>query len=185
MIVEIMGHKAGWLNLYAGIAGGADIIIIPEIPYDVDSVIEAVNKRDSQGKDFSIIAVAEGSMDKREASMKKKEFKQHRGKMQFCSVSHRIANELQQKSGHDVRVVIPGHILRGGSPSPYDRILSTRFGVHAAEMIRKNLFGRTVALKGSTIIDNRLADIAGKLKLVPPDCQMVKTAKSLGISFGD
>lgn len=185
MIVEIMGHKAGWLNLYAGIAGGADIIIIPEIPYEIDAILESVHKRDKQGKDFSIIAVAEGSMDKEEASMKKKEFKQHRGRMQYCSVSHRIAQELQQKSGHDVRVVIPGHIVRGGSPSPYDRILSTRFGVHAAQMIKDKSYGKTVALKGSSISDNRLSNIAGKLKLVPPDCQMVKTAKALGISFGE
>lgn len=185
MIVEIMGHKAGWLNLYAGIAGGADIIIIPEIPYEMDAILESVHKRDKQGKDFSIIAVAEGSMDKVEATMKKKEFKQHRGKMPYCSVSHRIAQELQQKSGHDVRVVIPGHIVRGGSPSPYDRILSTRFGVHAAQMIKDKSYGKTVALKGSSISDNRLSNIAGKLKLVPPDCQMVKTAKALGISFGE
>lgn len=185
MIVEIMGHKAGWLNLYAGIAGGADIIVIPEIPYEMDAILESVYKRDKQGKDFSIIAVAEGSMDKAEASMKKKEFKQHRGKMQYCSVSHRIAQELQQKSGHDVRVVIPGHIVRGGSPSPYDRILSTRFGVYAAQMIKDKSYGKTVALKGSSISDNRLSNIAGKLKLVPPDCQMVKTAKALGISFGE
>lgn len=185
MIVEIMGHKAGWLSLYAGVAGGADIIIIPEIPYKINSIIDAVNKRDKQGKGFSIIVVAEGSIDKAEAKMKKKEFKDCREDMPYYSVSHRIAGELQNKSGHEVRVVIPGHIVRGGSPSPYDRILATRFGVHAANLIKKGNFGRTVALKGSKITDNKLEDIAGKLKLVPPECEMVSVAKALGISFGE
>lgn len=185
MIVEIMGNKAGWLNLYAGIAGGADIIIIPEIPYDMDSILDAVKRRDNQGKKFSIIAVAEGALDKHEAKMKKKEFNKHREDMKYYSVSHRIADVLQKKSGHDVRVVIPGHIVRGGSPSPYDRILATRFGVHAATLIKNSSYGKTVALIGSNITDNKLEDIAGKLKMVPKDCEMVKAAKALGICFGE
>lgn len=185
MIVEIMGHKAGWLNLYAGIAGGADIIIIPEIPYDIDSIIKAVQKRDKEGKNFSIIAVAEGSIDSKEAKMKKKDFKQHRDNMPYYSVSHRIASRLQETVENDVRVVIPGHIVRGGSPSPYDRILATRFGVHAAMLIQKKNYGRTVALKGANITDNKLSDIAGKLKTVPKTCEMVRGAKALGISFGE
>ncbi|MCK5128236.1 MAG: ATP-dependent 6-phosphofructokinase [Clostridiales bacterium] len=185
MIVEIMGHKVGWLNLYAGIAGGADIIIIPEIPYDIDSIIEAVKKRDRDGKNFSIIAVAEGAINKKEAKMGKKDFKQHRESMSYYSVSHRIASKLQEKVENDVRVVIPGHIVRGGSPSPYDRILATRFGVHAAMMIQKKIYGRTVALKGSDITDNNLSDIAGKLKSVPKYSEMVKGAKALGINFGE
>ena len=184
MIVELMGHKAGWLNLYAGIAGGADIITIPEIPYDIDSIIEALKKRDREGKNFSIIAVAEGSMDKTEARMKKKDFKQYREDMKYFSISHRIASRLRQSVENDVRVVIPGHIVRGGRPSPYDRILATRFGVHAAMLIKNNDYGKTVALKGSKITANRLKDVAGLLKTVPEDCEMVSAAKALGISFG-
>ncbi len=184
MIIELMGHKAGWLNLYAGIAGGADIITIPEIPYDINSIIEAVKKRDGQGKDFSIIAVAEGSIDKKEAKMKKKEFKQHRNDMNYFSLSHRIASQLQESVTNDVRVVMPGHIVRGGSPSPYDRLLATRFGVHAAMLIKKKDYGRTVALKGSKITSNKLSDIAGKLKTVPENCEMVRAAKAMGICFG-
>ena len=185
MIVEIMGHKAGWLNLYAGVAGGADIIIIPEIPYKMTSIINAVKKRDKQGKKFSIIAVAEGAINQDEAAMKKKDLKQHRDEMTHYSISHRIADTLQKAVHHDVRVVIPGHIVRGGRTSPYDRILATRFGLHAAMLIKKNDYGKTVALDGANITDNKLADIAGKLKTVPKDCEMVNVAKALDISFGE
>jgi 6-phosphofructokinase 1 len=185
MLVEIMGNKAGWLTLYAGVAGGADVIVIPEIPYNVDSILDAIKKRDDEGKNFSIIAVAEGAKDKKEAKMSKKEFKKYRQETQCFSVSTRIAGELQGKSEHNVRVVIPGHIVRGGSPSPYDRILSTRFGIHAAELIEKEDYGKTVALKGSKITDNKLSKIAGKLKGVPKDCEMVEAAKALGVSFGE
>jgi len=185
MLVEIMGNKAGWLTLYAGVAGGADVIIIPEIPYDVDAIIRAIEKRDKAGKGFSIIAVAEGAMDKKEARMSKKNFKKHRIDTHCFSASHRIAEELQEKSDHSVRVVIPGHIVRGGSPSPYDRILSTRFGIHAAELIEKEDYGKTVALKGSKITNIKLNKVAGKLKGVPKNCEMVRAAKILGVSFGE
>ncbi len=185
MLVEIMGNKAGWLTLYSGVAGGADVIIIPEIPYNVDSIVDAIHKRDKAGKKFSIIAVAEGAMNTKEAKMSKKEFKKYREDTQCHAVSHRIAGEIAQKCDHNVRVVIPGHIVRGGSPSPYDRILSTRFGIHAAKLIESEDYGKTVALKGGKISDNKLSKIAGKLKGVPSDCEMVEAAKSVGVSFGD
>ena len=185
MIVEIMGNKAGWLTLYSGVAGGADVIIIPEIPYEIDSIAEAIKMRDKEGKKFSIIAVAEGAMDKKETKMSKKDLKKYRQETQCISVGHSIAARLQGKTDHPVRVVIPGHIVRGGSPSPYDRILSTRFGIHAAELIEKDDYGKTVALKGSRISDNRLSKIAGKMKAVPAADEMVKAAKALGISFGE
>ena len=166
-------------------AGGADVIIIPEIPYEMDSIAEAIKKRDKDGKKFSIIAVAEGAMDKREAKMSKKDLKKYREETHCISVSHRIAARLQGKTEHNVRVVIPGHIVRGGSPSPYDRILSTRFGIHAAELIEKEDYGKTVALKGSRITDNKLSKIAGKSKGVPKGSEMVKAAKAVGVSFGE
>ena len=185
MLVEIMGNKAGWLTLYSGVAGGADVIVIPEIPYDIKSILEAIKKRDDEGKKFSIIAVAEGAMSKEEAKMSKKDFKKLRADTPYLTVSHRIAGELAQKSEHNVRVVIPGHIVRGGSPSPYDRVLSTRFGIHAAELIENEDYGKTVALKGSKITDNKLSKIAGKLKGVPKNSEMVESARALGVSFGD
>lgn len=185
MLVEIMGNKAGWLTLYSGVAGGADVIIIPEIPYNIEAILDAIKKRDKAGKKFSIIAVAEGAMDKKESKMSKKEFKRYREETSCLSVSHRIAGELQGEIDHNVRVVIPGHIVRGGSPSPYDRILSTRFGIHAAELIKNEDYGKTVALIGSKITDNKLSKIAGKTKNVPSDCEMVEAAKALGVSFGE
>lgn len=185
MVVEIMGNKAGWLTLYSGVAGGADVIVIPEMPYNIDSIAEAITKREKEGKKFSIIAVAEGAMNEKEAKMSKKEFRKYRAETQCLAVSHRIAGELSDKCDHNVRVVIPGHIVRGGSPSPYDRILSTRFGIHAAKLIENEDYGKTVALKGSNVTDNKLSKIAGKLKSVPKDCEMVMAAKALGVSFGE
>ena len=185
MVVELMGHKAGWLNLYAGVAGGADIILIPEIPYVQDKLMEAVDSRTRAGKKFSIVAVAEGSVSKQESEMNKKEIEDFRQKQGYFSVGHRVAQQIQAETGLETRVVSPGHIVRGGSPSPYDRILSTRFGVHAAELIKSKKFGRTVALDNNQITSNRLNDIAGKLKLVPSDCEVVDDARKLGISFGD
>ena len=185
MVIELMGHKAGWLNLYAGIAGGADIVLIPEIPYDVDEVIKAVDSRTYAGKNFSIVAVAEGALSTEEAKMSKKDMEGQRQKDGYFSVGYRIASNIAQKTNLETRVVSPGHVVRGGSPSPYDRILSTRFGVHAAELIKDKKFGRTVALEKNQITSNKLKDVAGKLKLVPKDCELVEEARRLGISFGD
>ena len=183
MVIEVMGNKAGWLTLYSGIAGGADVILIPEIPYDIERVAKVVETRASAGKGFSILAVAEGAMDKEEAKLKKKEREAKRAASPI-TVSQRIAAQLPELAGVEARAVIPGHIQRGGSPSAYDRVLSTQFGVHAAELIRDGIFGVSVALVGNTVTHNPLSEIAGVAKLVPPDHQMVQTAKNIGISFG-
>ena len=183
MVIEIMGNKAGWLTLYSGIAGGADVILIPEIPYDIERVAKVVEARANAGKSFSILAVAEGAMDKEESKMKKKEREAKRAASPQ-SISQRIAGQLQQLVGVEARAVIPGHIQRGGSPSAYDRVLSTQFGVHAAELIRDDIFGVSVALVGNSITHNPLSEIAGVPKLVPTDHQMVQIARNIGISFG-
>ena len=183
MVIEIMGNKAGWLTLYSGIAGGADVILIPEIPYEIERVAKVVETRAKAGKSFSILAVAEGAMDKEEAKMKKKEREAKRAASPQ-SISQRIAAQLQELAGVEARAVIPGHIQRGGSPSAYDRVLSTQFGVHAAELIRDGIFGVSVALVGNTITHNSLSEIAGVPKLVPPDHQMIQIARNIGISFG-
>lgn len=185
LVVEIMGNKAGWLTLYSGIAGGADIIVIPEIPYDIDKLCAACEKRAQQGKGFSILAVAEGAFDVEEAKMKKKERAKARAEAGITTASNRIATQIQTSTGLETRVCVPGHMLRGGSPSAYDRILATQFGVHAAELIAQNKFGYAVAKIGDKISENKLSDVAGKTKFVPADDQMVKTAKDIGISFGD
>lgn len=185
ILCEIMGNKAGWLTLNAGVAGGADIILIPEIPYDIEKVCEAVLARSAAGKTFSILAVAEGAFDIEEAKMKKKERAKKRQEAGMITATNRIAAQIQNNTGIEARVCVPGHMLRGGSPSAYDRILATKFGVHAAKLISEEKYGRTVAKIGSKITSNKLEDIAGKTKFVDPQDQMVLMAKDLGVSFGD
>lgn len=184
MVIEIMGNKAGWLTLYSGIAGGADIILLPELPYEVDKVCKAVEARAKAKKDFSIIAVAEGAMTKAEADMKKKERAAKRAEEGFSGIANRLAKELSEKVGVEARAVVPGHIQRGGSPSAYDRVLATRFGVHAAELIRDEKYGVAVGMEGSVVTHHQLSDVAGKTKFVPEDHEMIRIAKNMGISFG-
>lgn len=184
-IVELMGHKAGWLTLYAGIAGGADVILIPEIPYDINSVIGTVKERTKQGKKFSILAVAEGAITKEHAAMKKKERKQAIAEMAYPSISYKIAHEIEEATGQETRVTVPGHFQRGGSPDPYDRVLSTRFGTYAAQMIIDKKYGELVCLRNNEVTSVPLSEIAGKLKTVPVDSSIIKSAKQIGISFGE
>lgn len=184
-IVEVMGHKAGWLTLHAGIASGADVIIIPEVPYSAKAVAAAIEKRQRSGKRFSIIAVAEGAISKEEAKMTKKEFKAARAAMNYPSISYRLADELKALTGNEIRVTIPGHFQRGGTPCSYDRLLCTRLGVAAAELIRDGKFGNMVAIQNDRIVPVPLKDVAGKLKTVPTDCELIRTARQLGLSMGD
>ncbi len=185
MVIELMGNKAGWLTLYAGVAGGADVVLIPEIPYDLKKVAKVVEARANSKKPFSIIAVAEGSMDLMEAKQKKKEREANRAAMPGFSIAARLAAQLSQLVGVEARSVVPGHMQRGGSPSAYDRVLATQFGVHAAQLIRDDIYGVSVALSGNIITHNPLKDIAGVAKQVHPDDQMVQLARNIGISFGD
>ena len=185
MCIEIMGNKAGWLTLYSGIAGGADIILLPEQPYDIDRVCEAVERRAKRGSNFSIIAVAEGAMNVDEAKLKRKEWAAKRAEAGYTTATNRIAAAVQKKTGMETRVCIPGHMQRGGTPVPYDRVLSTRIGAHAADMIKNNEFGKLVVVKNNVITDIPLAESAGKLKYVDPQSDIVKEAKLIGISFGD
>lgn len=185
LVVEIMGNKAGWLTLYSGIAGGADIIVIPEIPYDIKKICKAVEKRANNGSAFSILAVAEGAFDIEEAKLKKKERARRRAEAGETTATNKIAREIEKNTGFETRVCVPGHMLRGGSPSAYDRILATKFGCHAADLIEQERYGFAVAMKNNIVTENKLEDIAGKTKFVPVDSQLVKTAKDIGISFGD
>ena len=186
-IVEVMGHKVGWLTLHAGIAGGADIILIPEIPYDIDRVVEAINKRNRAGKGFTILAVAEGAVSKEDAKLTKKELKkkQEEYRKKYPSIAYRLEDELQKKLNLDVRITIPGHMQRGGSPCPYDRVLSTRLGSEAAKLILEEDYGYMVGMINGKVKKVPLGECAGKLKMVSPTDQLVADAKRIGISFGD
>lgn len=183
-VVEIMGHKVGWMTLYAGIAGGADVILLPEIPYDTDKVIEAIKKREEAGKSYSLIVIAEGAMTKEDAALSKKKFKAKYEKTPFSS-SGVLAKELLEKSGREVRVTNPGHAQRGGNPCAYDRVISTRLGSYAAKLVAQEKFGYMVSLRGSHIYPVPLEEVAGKLKYVPIDACEIIDAKNIGISFGD
>lgn len=185
-IVEIMGHKVGWLTLYAGIAGGADIILIPEIPYDIDVVVDAIKARVKNGKNFTILAVAEGAISKEDASLTKKELKEKRKNgPAYPSVAYALGAQIQEKTGQEIRVTVPGHMQRGGEPCPFDRVISTRLGAAAAQMIINKEYGYMVALNDSQITKVPLEEIAGKLKTVEPKSDIIREAKSVGISFGD
>ena len=184
-IVEVMGHKVGWLTLHAGMASGADIILIPEIPYDIDKVVEAIEKRTREGKSFSILAVAEGAISKEDAKLSKKEYKAKLAARPYPSVSYEIGKRIEEKTGQEIRVTIPGHTQRGGSPCPYDRVLSTRFGAAAAQMIMERDYGKLVGIKNGEIVRIPLEEVAGKLKTVDPNASIIKEAKAVGISFGD
>ena len=185
-IVEVMGHKVGWLTLYAGISGGADIILLPEIPYDINVVCDAITKRSKAGKRFSILAVAEGAISKEDAGMTKKELKEKKKNgVVYPSVAYEIGARIQEVTGSEVRVTVPGHMQRGGEPCPYDRVLATRLGAAAARLIADEEYGYMVALKNNEITKVPLSEVAGKLKTVDPGCSMIKEAKMVGISFGD
>ena len=184
-IVEVMGHKVGWLTLNAGMAGGADIILLPEIPYDIDKVIEKIEDRDKKGCRFTIIAVAEGAISREDAALTKKDYKKKMEKYPFPSVSYEVAAQIQEKTGREVRVTVPGHMQRGGSPCPYDRVFARRLGSEAGKLILDNQYGFMVGYKNREIVRVPLEDVAGKLKTVDPDATIVQEAKLLGICFGD
>ncbi len=186
-IVEIMGHKAGWLTLNAGMAGGADIILIPEIPYTIDSVLEKIRHRAASGHGFTIIAVAEGALSREVAKMEKKERKKYLAAMaeKYPSVSYEIAAKITEATGKEVRVTVPGHMQRGGAPCPYDRVLSSRLGAKAAHLIEQEEYGVMVAIQDHVITSVPLSEVAGKLKTVDPESDIIAEARLLGISFGD
>lgn len=184
-IVEVMGHKVGWLTLHAGIAGGADVILLPEIPYDIDSVIRAIEKRTKEGKRFSILAVAEGAISKEDAALTKKEYKQKLKNNPYPSVSYKIGAEIEERTGQEIRITVPGHTQRGGSPCAYDRVISTRLGAAAASLILEEKYGYMVGFRGDEIVPVPLSEVAGRLKMVDPNSSIIKEAKSLGICFGD
>ncbi len=184
MVIELMGNKAGWLTLYSGIAGGADIILIPEMPYDTENVVKAIEKRNSSGKSFSILAVAEGCFNTEESRMKRKEWMEKRKEAGYTNASERLVDEVEKMTGFQTRLAVPGHIQRGGTPSAYDRLLATQFGTHAAQLIENEQYGVTVALRNNMVVSNPLSDVAGKTKLVTNDCDLIAVARRMGLSLG-
>ncbi|MDD3402304.1 MAG: ATP-dependent 6-phosphofructokinase [Hespellia sp.] len=184
-IIEVMGHKVGYVTLYAGIAGGADIILLPEIPYDIDVITDVINKRTAAGKPFTILAVAEGAISKEDAKLTKKEYKAKLAKRTFPSIAYELEQQIQEKTQREVRITVPGHTQRGGTPCAYDRVFATRVGAAAAELILKEEYGYMIAMKNNEVTKVPLGEVAGKLKFVDPDASIIREAKMTGISFGD
>ncbi|HWK30701.1 MAG TPA: 6-phosphofructokinase, partial [Terriglobales bacterium] len=184
MVVEVMGRDAGWIALEAGIAGAAHVILIPEIPFHMDNIVNFVKRRESGGKRFSIVVVAEGCHA--DATEKTKSvFHEERREIPRGSVGTLIGECIGLMTRREVRVTVLGHIQRGGSPSPFDRILSTRFGVAAVELIAQGGFGRMVTLAKGEMSSCPIEDAVGKLKTVDPNGELVRMARAIGICFGD
>ncbi len=185
MLVEMMGRYAGWLTLRSGIAGGADVILIPEIPYDTDCVVQAIHKRTARGKEFTIIVVSEGAKSKSGEVVVQRRVEGSPDPIRLGGVSHKIADAIEDSTGMETRVTILGHVQRGGIPTPYDRWLATRYGVQAVELLSQGHFGRMVSLRGTCIESVPLKDAISNLRLVDPDGEEVQTARATGISFGN
>lgn len=183
MVIEVMGHKAGWLGLYAGIAGGGDVILIPEIPYNVASIAKHLDARCKDGKTFSIVVVAEGARSKEEALLDKKAFKKARANMGM-SIGYRVAKELEEATGLESRVTVLGYLQRGGTPVPFDRVLATRLGVEAAHRLAQKEFGCMIAIQNDQICTVSLQEVSGKIKKVPLDHSLIASARDVGTCFG-
>jgi 6-phosphofructokinase 1 len=202
VVAEIMGHRAGWLTLGAGVAGGADVILIPEIPYDIEKIAEAIKRRSRRGTNFSIVAVAEGAMSKDDArAFGAAESKRERARtlhdkkeakigLAALEARHsgntlRLAQQLEELTQLESRLTILGYVQRGGTPSPADRLLATRLGSACADLINEGVFGVMVAARGDGTEPVPLQKVAGKRKTVPPDHSWIETARHVGTSLGD
>lgn len=184
-LVEVMGRDAGWLTLTAGIAGGADVILIPEIPYDIESVAETIDRRRKKGRTFSIVAVAEGAISKDEKVLSEEERRRRKDANPYSTISYEIAAELEDLTGQEARVTVPGHYQRGGPACPYDRVLATRFGTAAARLIMQQTYGVMVGIRGGEIVTVPIADAASRTKFLPTDHPLIQTARDAGTGFGD
>ncbi|MFZ1398304.1 MAG: ATP-dependent 6-phosphofructokinase [Candidatus Promineifilaceae bacterium] len=183
MVVEVMGRYAGWIALNSGVAGTADVILLPEIPYDINKVAEKIQRRAARGRDFSIVVVAEGAKPVGgDISVIGKAVGQAE---RLGGVGYKVGAALEALTGKETRVVVLGHLLRGGKPTAYDRLLSLRFGAAAVRALAEGASGVMVALDPPTVNYVPLADVAGRMKQVPLDCDTILTGRDLGISFGD
>jgi 6-phosphofructokinase 1 len=169
MVIELMGHHAGWITLHAGIAGGGDVILIPELSYSIDRVNEKLLERCRKGKPYSIVVVAEGIKTDKKSEMPAGAY---------------IADQIEKGTKIETRVTVTGYTLRGGNPSPFDRILATRMGTYAASLINKHNFGKMVALHNNEMRSVPLKEVAGKTRLVPHDYFLIRQAKRVGTFFG-
>lgn len=185
MVIEVMGRYAGWIALGAGIAGGADVILIPEIPFKWEDVFDKVIERSTKGKRFSIVCVAEGAKPVGGNIVIQEKDKKRTDPIRLGGIGNLVGKKIEEETGLETRITVLGHLQRGGSPTPTDRVLATRFGTYAIELAAKKKFGEMVALKGEKIVSVPISDVIKKQKFVPVNCQMIKTAVKVGTSFGN
>ncbi len=184
MVLEVMGRYAGWIALYAGVAGGADVILIPEIPFSYESVCTKIQERVNLGKNFTIIIVAEGAREK-DGGFVTSGAHSKTGEARLGGIGTIVSAEIEKCTGKESRVCVLGHLQRGGSPTTFDRALCSIFGATAVELIAAGEFGKMVAFTGPQVGSIKISDAIGKLKVVRPDGNLVRTARALGICFGD
>ena len=184
-LVEVMGRDAGWLTLTAGIAGGADAILIPEIPYDIRKVADFIEERRRKGRRFSIVAVAEGAVSKEDKVLSEEERRRIKDANPYSTISYEIADQLEKLTGQEARVTVPGHFQRGGPACPYDRVLATRFGTAAARLIMEQKYGYMVGIRNNEIVHVPLEEAASRTKFLPVDHPLIQAARDAGTVFGD
>jgi 6-phosphofructokinase 1 len=184
MIVEVMGRYAGWLALASGIAGGGDIVLIPEIPYELEAICEMIRARNRHGRNFSIIVIGEGAKPKGGDIVVKRMVENSPDKVRLGGISNQLASQIEALTTLETRVTILGHLLRGGAPTAFDRILASRFGNHAVHLAFEKKFGNMVALQGNEIKSVPIKEVAGRVRKVPLDSSLLKMAQSLGTSLG-
>lgn len=185
MVIEVMGRYAGWIALGAGLAGGADVILIPEIPFHWDKVYDKVIERSTSGKRFSIVCVAEGAHAAAEKIVVRETDERRTDPIQLGGIGNLVGRKIQEETGLETRVTVLGHLQRGGSPTPYDRILATRFGTMAVRLAAEGKFGRMVCLRGTEISSVPIKEAIAQSRHVPLDAPILRTARSVGTSFGD
>lgn len=186
LIAEVMGRNAGWIALHSGMAGSADVILIPEIPYSLDNIVAKIKNRDERGKPFSVIAIAEGATEIGGGLTVSKMVADSPDPIRLGGVANKLAADLEKVlDNHEVRTVILGHVQRGGDTCPYDRVLSIRYGIEALNLIEREEYGNMVCIKNGLISKVSLEKVIGSNKQVDPNGELVIAAKSIGISFGD
>lgn len=185
MIVEVMGHRAGWIALHAGIAGGGDIILIPEIPFDIETIANKVKERNRKGKRFSIVVVAEGARPRGGEVVIQRIVKRSPEPIRLGGIGFVLGSQLEKLTGIETRTVVMGHLQRGGSPTPFDRVLATRLGTRAVDLIVNKEFGYMVAVKGNSLGKVSLKEVSRGPRTVPSDEPLIEVARNVGTCFGD
>jgi 6-phosphofructokinase 1 len=185
MIVEVMGRNAGWIALHAGTAGGGDIILIPEIPYDIDVIAEKVLERSKRGKRFTIVVVSEGAKPEGGDLVVQRIVKESTDPIRLGGIGFVLGTQIEKATGLETRTVVMGHLQRGGTPTPFDRVLATRLGTRAVEMMKNKKYGYMVGIQNNLLVEVPLEDVAKGKKLVPLDDSLIQAARSVGTCFGD